>query len=185
MSPELFHPEKFGLKDARPTKQSDCYAFGMVIYEVLSGQAPFAPLHGCVVVGKVIEGERPGRPNGPEGAQFTDDLWQTLSWCWTAQPQCRPCVTAVFECLERVSNSLKTPSQHSEESTGTDEDGWDVVSDSSDMVSRFNPRYLFAILCGILCLSQLRAISRRILPRRRGGTELGTPQPTAFTQIHS
>ena len=41
MSPELLDPGKFGLKDGCPTKESDCYALGMVIYEVLSGQAPF------------------------------------------------------------------------------------------------------------------------------------------------
>lgn len=33
MSPELLDPERFGGGD-RPTKQSDCYALGMVIYEV-------------------------------------------------------------------------------------------------------------------------------------------------------
>jgi len=34
MSPELLDPERFGVSDDRPTKQSDCYAFGMVVYEV-------------------------------------------------------------------------------------------------------------------------------------------------------
>lgn len=34
MSPELLLPEQFGFTDTRPTKQSDCYALGMVIYEV-------------------------------------------------------------------------------------------------------------------------------------------------------
>ena len=34
MSPELLDPERFGSSDERPTKQSDCYAFGMVVYEV-------------------------------------------------------------------------------------------------------------------------------------------------------
>lgn len=33
-SPELLVPEQFKFNDARPTKQSDCYALGMVIYEV-------------------------------------------------------------------------------------------------------------------------------------------------------
>jgi serine/threonine protein kinase len=33
-SPELLFPERFGFSDTRPTKQSDCYALGMVIYEV-------------------------------------------------------------------------------------------------------------------------------------------------------
>ena len=37
MSPEILHPERFGMlesEDNRPTRQSDCYALGMVIYEV-------------------------------------------------------------------------------------------------------------------------------------------------------
>ena len=34
MSPELLVPEQFEISDTRPTKQSDCYALGMVIYEV-------------------------------------------------------------------------------------------------------------------------------------------------------
>ena len=37
MSPELLYPEGFGIPQQegdRPTRQSDCYAFGMVIYEV-------------------------------------------------------------------------------------------------------------------------------------------------------
>jgi len=37
MSPELLHPERFGIPESegnRPTRQSDCYALGMVIYEV-------------------------------------------------------------------------------------------------------------------------------------------------------
>ena len=37
MSPELLYPERFGIPESegdRPTRQSDCYALGMVIYEV-------------------------------------------------------------------------------------------------------------------------------------------------------
>jgi len=37
MSPELLHPERFRIpksENNRPTRQSDCYALGMVIYEV-------------------------------------------------------------------------------------------------------------------------------------------------------
>jgi serine/threonine protein kinase len=37
MSPELLDPERFGIPQSegdRPTTQSDCYALGMVIYEV-------------------------------------------------------------------------------------------------------------------------------------------------------
>ena len=44
MGPELFYPKEFGLSKVQLTKQSDCYAFGMVIYEVGSrcgGQLSF------------------------------------------------------------------------------------------------------------------------------------------------
>lgn len=38
MSPELFYPDEFGLSRFQLTKESDCYAFGMVVYEVSSAQ---------------------------------------------------------------------------------------------------------------------------------------------------
>ena len=34
MSPELLAPQKFNMKNARPTTQSDVYAFGLVIFQV-------------------------------------------------------------------------------------------------------------------------------------------------------
>ena len=82
----------------------------MVIYEVLSGQAPFAPFYQFVVMCKVIGGERPQRPGGVEGARFTDDLWRMLDQCWETQPERRPSGSAVLECLERVSGDTKPPS---------------------------------------------------------------------------
>ena len=103
MSPELLDPELFGFKNGRPTKESDCYAFGMVILEVLTGQAPFLPCTGFVVMRKVVDGERPGRPQGPEAVWFTDDLWETLGKCWSPQPKVRPSVEVVLKCLERGS----------------------------------------------------------------------------------
>ena len=33
-SPELLAPDRFGRKDAKPTPQSDIYAFGLVIFQV-------------------------------------------------------------------------------------------------------------------------------------------------------
>ena len=105
MSPELLHPELFGFADSRLTKESDCYALGMVILEVLTGQVPFACYEGYVVMRKVVDGERPERP---KGAWFTDDLWGTLELCWSSRSKGRPTVEAVLECLERVSLALST-----------------------------------------------------------------------------
>jgi len=64
ISPELFYPEDFGLEDSRRTKQSDYYALGMVIWEVLSWQVPFPKYGPCTVVVKVSRGEHSERPQG-------------------------------------------------------------------------------------------------------------------------
>ena len=100
MSPELLDPAKFGLADGCSTKESDCYALGMVIYEVLSGQSPFPSCGAGTVILKVLDGERPARPQGAEGTRFTDAIWGMLECCWKPRPQDRPSVEAVLECLE-------------------------------------------------------------------------------------
>ena len=95
MGPEL-------LADSRPTKESDCYALGMVILEVLSGQVPFEGDNDFVVVRKIIDGERPKRP---EEAWFTDDMWGLLECCWASKPRGRPGLEVVLQYLEKTSAS--------------------------------------------------------------------------------
>jgi len=131
MSPERLDPDHFGLKDSRPTKESDRYALGMVMLEVLSGQAPLAPYTEFVVMRKVIEGEHPGRPGGPEGAWFTDDLWRMLELCWATRPEGRPSIGAVLECLERGSRTWEPPSQQVGGDIEMGEDDYTTVNDYS------------------------------------------------------
>ena len=95
MSPELLYPEKFGL-DGLSTVQSDVYALGMVIYEVLSGQVPFATHQDPEVVFMILGGERPRRPEGDVGRLFTDEIWEVLRLCWNEQPGDRPGVKDVL-----------------------------------------------------------------------------------------
>lgn len=116
MSPELFDPKRFNLKDTRRTKRSDCYALGMVIYEVLSGKVPFFQYCGYVIFAKVLEGERPGRP---QGAWFTDDIWSTSELCWNPEPDGRPSVEYVLRCLEEASR-FWIPPQVTADSLTTD-----------------------------------------------------------------
>ena len=83
-SPELIDPIPFGfnVEESRPTKKSDCYALGMVIYEVLSGRAPFRL--SLSSLDKIMRGDHPVRP---QGALFTDDVWEMLGLCWKHQPK--------------------------------------------------------------------------------------------------
>ena len=104
MSPELFFPENFGLKDGRRTKRSDCYALGMVIYEVLSGQVPFPRCSVYAVVMKVSAGERPERPQGTERNWFIESVWRMLERCWAPKRDDRPSIGDVLRCLEEASS---------------------------------------------------------------------------------
>jgi len=52
MSPELLDPERFGMPESegnRPTRQSDCYALGMVIYEVGAHASEFIAVSGLLM----------------------------------------------------------------------------------------------------------------------------------------
>ena len=127
MSPERLNPNQFGLKDSRPTKESDCYALGMVILEVLSGQVPFrGDCNDFVVMQKVLDGEHPGRPRGAKEAWFTGDLWGMLEECWSWQRKDRPTVEDVHEHLERVWTTWQPlpPGADSDIDTDTDDESW-------------------------------------------------------------
>jgi len=137
MSPELIAPQKFGLETSRPTKSSDCYALGMVIYETISGNLPFHKYTDLTIFVKVLEGERP-----PRAAGFADSLWEMSELCWDSQPSARPNIEDVLQSLERVSRSWEPPSPgiHKEANKGVDSDS---LSDTSGMSSRFIPSAMF------------------------------------------
>jgi len=111
MSPELLELET---QAQRRTKSSDCYALGMVIYEVLSGHIPFHQYLDQSVNLRICRGDRPERPQGAEGKWFTDDdVWKILESCWQFKPDDRPSVHDIsqsWEGLEAVSGLWTPPS---------------------------------------------------------------------------
>jgi len=128
MSPELLDPE---IKDHHRSKCSDCYALGMVIYEVLRGRTPFYRHADLVVIGKVLRGDRPEKPRGVEGVWFTGGVWELLGHCWTPQPENRPSIDDVLQCLEKVSGSWMPPAQLSRVSSVAGS----LTRESSDMIT--------------------------------------------------
>jgi len=128
MSPELLLPDAFGSKGCRPTRESDCYALGMVVYEVLSGQVPFALYKNTAIIFKVLYGGRPGRPRGAEGEWFTDDLWRVLELCWKHRPGDRISAKDVLLGLEGGSLSSLSSASHVD---GSVERSDAIPSDSS------------------------------------------------------
>ena len=103
MSPELIDPTRIGSEKSRPTKEADCYALGMVIYEVLSGCVPFGGGVSFVVASKILSGGRPEKPHGEVGGRFTAGIWDVAERCWRAEPGERATAQDVLVCLEEDS----------------------------------------------------------------------------------
>lgn len=120
MSPELIAPQRFGFKGSYPTKSSDCYALGMVIYETISGKLPFHNDTDIEVSLKVIGGERP-----PWKTKFSESLWKMLGRCWVSNPDYRPSIEDVLQCLKMASESPLQHSVGSDKEVEVDYDCWD------------------------------------------------------------
>jgi len=171
MSPELLCPEKFGLKENHLTTESDCYALGMVIYEVLSGRAPFALWKELEVVSMVIGGEHPRRPKGDEGKLFTDEIWEVLQLCWKHQPGDRPNAKTVLRGLEgNLSPSRPTSDTDGDQETDTDDQLDDTASGSS-MFPPFHSRLILNRPCAIVGPSVARSGDGLLDPPRRVTTK--------------
>ena len=140
MSPELIDPERSSGKNGRPTKESDCYALGMVVLEVLTGKVPFQHCNNLAVMKKIIDGDHPSRPEGPKAAWFTDGLWVMLKQCWSYKPKRRPTVESVLECLERGLATWKPLALSADSDSPVDSD------DDSVSTTSHHPRAFFHLV---------------------------------------
>ena len=107
MAPEQYYPEKFGLRTRRVSKQADIYAFGMVIYEVLTGRLPFGAegYRSAEIMLRVIEGKRPREPEKAEDIGFGGGTWELVQQCWHQDREERPTVEKVSEHFQRVAGT--------------------------------------------------------------------------------
>lgn len=118
MSPELLDPQKFNV-DPRPTKESDRFALGMVIYEVcvlktnascealtrekvLCGHVPYDGWDGERVIDAILKGIRPYKPKAAARLGLVDELWEILQRCWDERCDARPDLQVIRARLHEV-----------------------------------------------------------------------------------
>jgi len=118
MAPELLYPEKFGLHACKVSKQADIYAFGMVIYGVLTGLPPFGAekRRHPEIIFRVLEGKRPRKPENVGDIGFGGGTWELVQKCWHQDREERPTVEKIskhFQYVARTSSIVppgpKTP----------------------------------------------------------------------------
>ncbi|KAF8759904.1 hypothetical protein RHS01_01656 [Rhizoctonia solani] len=99
MAPELLPSADDDLERVvKRTKQSDVYALGMTLLEIITGRVPYSECetdHGVFVT--LEKRERPVRPKellGDDVKQGT--MWKLMLWCWDFEPSARPAVDYVL-----------------------------------------------------------------------------------------
>ncbi|KAI8472601.1 MAG: hypothetical protein J3K34DRAFT_457740 [Monoraphidium minutum] len=82
MAPEL-------LTSAKPTKASDVYAFGILLFEILTGERPYAGIHNALLGHAVVASrKRPAWPSAM-GPEFREAK-ALAEECWQHHPHARP-----------------------------------------------------------------------------------------------
>ncbi|OCF78736.1 TKL protein kinase [Kwoniella mangroviensis CBS 8886] len=97
-------PER--LKSSPMTKECDVYSFAMTIYQIYSGEIPFAALDAYNAKMSILEGVRP-----PQISDIPDQLYGLMTRCWAADPRIRPSFEEITAELQGMYNHADSPAQ--------------------------------------------------------------------------
>jgi len=103
MAPEILNVE--GLNTTRPSKESDVYAFAMVVVEVFTCRPPFPELGHAAVLIRVVGGERPPRPEEACRLGLSDSVWEMVEKCWEQEPLPRPKISEVLKFFKEAATA--------------------------------------------------------------------------------
>jgi len=109
-TPKWEAPEVLVSKKGRRnyTTSADVYSYGMVLFEMISGDDPFREIHDIFELKKTVVNKQK-RPKIPKGTN--KDLSNLTKSCWKHEADKRPSFTEVKTELQAINQKLMTSSQ--------------------------------------------------------------------------
>ncbi|XP_057812045.1 uncharacterized protein LOC131026262 [Salvia miltiorrhiza] len=97
-------PELLNGSSSKVSEKVDVFSFGIVLWEILTGEEPYANMHYGAIIGGIVNNTlRPPVPN------FCDAEWRLLmEQCWAPDPLVRPTFTEIARRLRIMLAACKT-----------------------------------------------------------------------------
>lgn len=97
-------PELLNGSTSRVSEKVDVFSFGIALWEILTGEEPYANMHCGAIIGGIVKNTL--RPPIPEKC---DTGWRMLmEQCWSAEPEARPSFTEITNRLRSMSAVLQS-----------------------------------------------------------------------------
>ncbi|XP_015887516.3 uncharacterized protein LOC107422567 [Ziziphus jujuba] len=101
-------PELLSGSSNRVSEKVDVFSFGIVMWEILTGEEPYANMHCGAIIGGIVNNTL--RPPIPKRC---DSEWKKLmEECWSADPASRPSFTEITNRLRDMSMALPKKRQN-------------------------------------------------------------------------
>ncbi|XP_021834042.1 uncharacterized protein LOC110773828 [Prunus avium] len=98
-------PELLNGSSTKVSEKVDVFSFGIVLWEILTGEEPYANMHYGAIIGGIVNNTL--RPTIPS---YCDPEWRVLmEQCWAPNPAARPSFTEIASCLRVM---MTAASQH-------------------------------------------------------------------------